>query len=137
MADSWPLLKKIFCAALTFLTTEEAIMELAIRGITIFTSDMEKMAAFYRDVLGLKLIEDTPGWKQFDAGACRLALHKGKSRVGARPPKIGFYAKDVAKAKAWLEARGAKLGEIQSSALVSFCNGKDPDGNAYAITNRA
>ena len=112
-------------------------MEFAIRGITLFTSEMEKMAAFYRDVIGLKLIEDTPGWKQFDAGNCRLALHKGKSRVGARPPKIGFYAKDVAKAKAWLEARGAKLGNIQVSEVVSFCNGKDPDGNAYAITNRA
>ena len=111
-------------------------MELAIRGITLFTSDMAKMTAFYRDVLGLKLIEDTPGWKQFDAGTCRLALHKGKSRVGARAPKIGFYAKDVAKAKAWLESRGAKLGEIQSFEKIAFCNGKDPDGNTYAITNR-
>ncbi len=112
-------------------------MELAISGITIFTGNMEKMAAFYRDVIGLKLIEDTPGWKMFDAGKCRLALHRGKSRVGARPPKIGFYAKDVAKAKAWLEARGAKLGVIHASEEVSFCNGKDPDGNVYAITNRA
>ncbi len=111
-------------------------MEFAIRGITIFTGEMEKMAAFYRDVIGLKLVEDTPGWKQFDAGNCRLCLHKGKSRVGARPPKIGFYAKDVAKAKAWLEARGAKLGVIHASEEVTFCNGKDPDGNAYAITNR-
>ena len=112
-------------------------MDLAIRRITLFTSDMGKMTSFYRDVLGLKLVEDTPGWKQFDAGTCRLALHKGKSRVGARPPKIGFYAKDVAKAKAWLESRGAKLGEIKSFEAVSFCDGKDPDGNIYAITNRA
>jgi catechol 2,3-dioxygenase-like lactoylglutathione lyase family enzyme len=112
-------------------------MEFAISGITLFTSEMEKMAAFYRDVLGLKLIEDTPGWKRFDAGTCRLALHKGKSRVGARAPKIGFYAKDVAKAKVWLESRGAKLGAIQSFEQIAFCNGKDPDGNTYAITNRA
>ena len=111
-------------------------MEFAIVGITLFTSEMEKMAAFYRDVLGLKLVEDTPGWKRFDAGNCRLALHKGKSRVGARPPKIGFYAKDVAKAKTWLEARGAKLGKIHAFEKIAFCNGKDPDGNVYAITNR-
>ncbi len=111
-------------------------MELAIRGITLFTSDMAKMAAFYRDLIGLKLVEDTPGWKQFDAGNCRLALHKGKSQVGARSPKIGFYAKDVAKAKAWLEARGAKLSKIYTFEAIAFCNGKDPDGNAYAISNR-
>ena len=111
-------------------------MELAIRRITLFTSDMAKIAAFYQDVLGLKLIEDSPDWKQFDAGTCRLALHKGKSRVGARAPKIGFYAKDVPKTKTWLESRGAKLGEIQSFEKIAFCNGKDPDGNPYAITNR-
>ena len=111
-------------------------MEFGISGITLFTSEMAKMAAFYRDVIGLKLIEDTPGWKRFEAGKCRLALHKGKSRVGARPPKIGFYAKDVEKAKAFLEARGAKLSKIYTFETIAFCNGKDPDGNAYAITNR-
>jgi catechol 2,3-dioxygenase-like lactoylglutathione lyase family enzyme len=111
-------------------------MDLALRRITIFTGNMEKMAAFYRDVLGLKLIQNDDGWKQFDAGACRLALHKGKSKVGARPPKMGFYAKDVAKTKAWLETRGAKLGEIKSFETISFCDGKDPDGNVYSITNR-
>jgi len=112
-------------------------MEFAIRGITLFTSDMAKMTAFYRDVMGLKLVEDTPGWERFDAGNCRLVLHKGKSRVGARPPKIGFYAKDVTKAKAFLEARGAKLGAIKTFEAIAFCDGKDPDGNAYAITNRS
>ncbi len=111
-------------------------MEFAIRGITLFTGDMERMASFYRDVLGLKLVEDTPGWKQFDAGSCRLALHKGKSRVGARPPKIGFYAKDVAKAKAWLGIARRQARRDQSFETISFCNGKDPDGNVYAITNR-
>lgn len=111
-------------------------MEFAIRGITLFTGDMAKMVAFYRDVLGLKLVEDTKGWKMFDAGNCRLALHSGKSRVGARPPKIGFYAKDVAKAKAFLEARGAKLSKIYTFEAIAFCNGKDPDGNVYAISNR-
>jgi hypothetical protein len=42
----------------------------------------------------------------------------------------------VAKAKAWLETRGAKLGKIHAFEKIAFCNGKDPDGNVYAITNR-
>ena len=56
--------------------------------------------------------------------------------MGARPPKIGFYARDVAQTKAWLESRGAKLGKIHASEAVAFCDGKDPDGNAFALSNR-
>ncbi len=57
--------------------------------------------------------------------------------MGARPPKIGFYAKDVAKAKAWLEAtrRQARRDSVLGDCFV--LQRKDPDGNAYAITNRA
>ncbi|HEY4162423.1 MAG TPA: VOC family protein [Dongiaceae bacterium] len=111
-------------------------MKLSLRRITLFTADLAAMVAFYRDALDLDLVVDEPGWKEFDAGECRIALHNGKSRVGARAPKLGFYVKDVAKAKAELEARGVKLGEIKSFEKISFCDGKDPDGNAFSLTNR-
>jgi catechol 2,3-dioxygenase-like lactoylglutathione lyase family enzyme len=116
--------------------SQEGRMQFKIRGITLFTSEMAKMTAFYRDVIGLKLIEDKPGWKQFDAGGCVLALHKGKSAVGTRPPKIGFHADDVAAAKALLEARGARLGRIHMAEDVTFCDGQDPDGNSFSLTSR-
>ena len=70
-------------------------MQLSMRRIVLFTKDMPGMIAFYRDVLGLPLVKDEPGWKELDAKGCVIALHNGSSQVGKRPPKIGFWAGDV------------------------------------------
>ena len=37
--------------------------------------------------------------KEFDANGCVIALHNGTSEVGRRPPKIGFWARDIAAAR--------------------------------------
>ena len=73
-------------------------MTLSMRRIVLFTKDMPGMVAFYRDVLGLKLRKDEKGWKEFDANGCVIALHNGTSSPGKRPPKIGFWARDIAAA---------------------------------------
>lgn len=111
-------------------------MKLSMRRIVLFTSDMPTMVAFYRDVLGLPLQKDERGWKEFDANGCIIALHNGSSQLGTRPPKIGFWSDDVAAARAALLARGAKLGKLMSGAGLTRCEGKDPDGNPYSITDR-
>jgi catechol 2,3-dioxygenase-like lactoylglutathione lyase family enzyme len=111
-------------------------MKLAMRRIVLFTKNMSAMAAFYRDVLGLPLKTDEKGWKEFDAGGCGIALHKGTSRVGARPPKIVFFAGDVPAARADLIARGARLGKVARGSGLTRCDGKDPDGNPYSLSNR-
>jgi catechol 2,3-dioxygenase-like lactoylglutathione lyase family enzyme len=108
-----------------------------MRRVILFTKDMNRMVAFYRDVLGLPLRVDEPGFKEFDAGGCGIALHNGTSRRGARPPKLVFWASDVAATRAELAARGAKLGEVLGKDGLQRCEGKDPDGNPYSISNRA
>ena len=111
-------------------------MKLELRRVVLFTSNMEAMTAFYRDVLGLKVIGAEKGWIDFDAGACRIALHAGPSEVGKRPPKLFFYASDVSATRAALIKRGAKLGKIVSTAHFDMCAGKDPDGNSIGISAR-
>ena len=111
-------------------------MSLAIRRVIIFTKRMPAMTAFYRDTLGLSLTANEAGWREFDAGGCALALHNGTSEVGVRAPKIAFYSKDVAKSRAELIARGAKLGLVKSKDGLDLCEGKDPDGNPFQISNR-
>ena len=113
-----------------------AEMELALRRIVVFTADMPRLAAFYGDVLGLPLRTDEPGYKEFDAGGCGIALHNGASRVGARPPKLSFWVADVAAARERLAARGAKLGPVISGGGLTRCEGRDPDGNRYQLSNR-
>jgi catechol 2,3-dioxygenase-like lactoylglutathione lyase family enzyme len=111
-------------------------MQLSMRRIVLFTNDMPSMIAFYRDVLGLPLVKDEPGWKELDARGCVIALHNGSSQVGKRPPKIGFWARDVAAAREALIARGAKLGKVMSGGGLTRCEGKDPDGNPFSISDR-
>jgi catechol 2,3-dioxygenase-like lactoylglutathione lyase family enzyme len=111
-------------------------MTLSMRRIVLFTKDMPGMIAFYRDVLGLPLVKDEAGWKELDARGCTIALHNGSSQVGKRPPKIGFWASDVAAARETLVARGARLGKVMSGGGLTRCEGKDPDGNPFSISNR-
>jgi hypothetical protein len=56
--------------------------------------------------------------------------------VGKRSPKIGFCAEDVAAARQALAARSAKLGKVMSGSGLIRCEGKDPDGNPFSISNR-
>jgi catechol 2,3-dioxygenase-like lactoylglutathione lyase family enzyme len=111
-------------------------MDLSIKRIIIFTRDMPTLTAFYRDVLGLKEKSNEPGWKEFHAGACCVALHNGTSAVGRRPPKLVFFSADVAVTREALVKRGAKLGKIKSKDGLDLCEGKDPDGNPFQISNR-
>jgi catechol 2,3-dioxygenase-like lactoylglutathione lyase family enzyme len=111
-------------------------MQLELRRITLFTADMEAMSRFYSAVLGLERVTDEPGWKEYSAGACNVALHAGESQPGKRAPKLCFYAADVAATRAVLTKRGAKMGKIISAARHDMCDGKDPDGNAFQISSR-
>ncbi|MFO1079407.1 MAG: VOC family protein [Reyranellaceae bacterium] len=111
-------------------------MQLEVSRIIHFTSNMAAMARFYRDVLGLVPLTDAPGWKEFGAGACAIALHRGPAPVRRRSPKVVFHSGDVAATRAALVARGARMGKIMSGDAIDFCDGRDPDGNAFSISSR-
>jgi catechol 2,3-dioxygenase-like lactoylglutathione lyase family enzyme len=112
-------------------------MKLELRRVILFTPNLEMMTQFYCDVIGLSLVNSEDGWRDFDAGACNIALHSGFSSIGSRPPKLVFYASDVAAARAILVKRGAKsMGKVLSTGNFDMCNGKDPDGNPFQISSR-
>ena len=68
-------------------------MKLAARRLIYFTNILPAMRHFYGEVLGLQ--EIAGDLVQFDAGPIMIALHNGKSEVGKRPPKLGFYVYSV------------------------------------------
>jgi lactoylglutathione lyase len=41
----------------------------------VFVSDMKRSVSFYRDVLGLPLRFESPGWTEFATDGATLALH--------------------------------------------------------------
>jgi catechol 2,3-dioxygenase-like lactoylglutathione lyase family enzyme len=111
-------------------------MQLRLSRVILFTTNMDRMVSFYRDVLGLRLKTDDKGWKRFDAGNCEIALHSGGGKPAPRSPKIQFDVTDVAATRDWLIARGAKMGKLTSTDGLDLCGGKDPDGNPFSLSNR-
>ena len=103
--------------------------------VILFTGQMDAMSRFYGETLGLKVVSEEKGWREFAAGATRIALHSGPASPGRKGPKIVFYAKDVAAARAKLAAKGARFGKVRGDSL-QLCDGKDPDGNPIQLSNR-
>ena len=110
-------------------------MKLTAARVILFTRQIDRMTAFYRDVMGLKVVTNDPGWRELDAGGITIGLHSGPPSPGKKGPKIAFRAKDVAKAREELNQRGAKFGKV-SAGEFQLSNGKDPDGNPIQLSNR-
>ncbi|KAA6457291.1 VOC family protein [Acidobacteria bacterium AB60] len=107
-----------------------------IARVILFTSQMEAMTEFYGKVLGLELVTEEPGWREFAAGGVNLALHSGPSSPGRKGPKIAFHVEDVTAMRAALAARGAKFGKVRIGEVFALCDGKDPDGNWIQLSSR-
>ena len=50
----------------------------------VFVSDMKRAVLFYRDVLGLTLKFESPGWTEFATEGATLALHAGAGSEAAK-----------------------------------------------------
>jgi catechol 2,3-dioxygenase-like lactoylglutathione lyase family enzyme len=96
---------------------------------------MEAMAAFYEQRIGLKVLSREDGFVDFDAGGARLALHRGTPNPSRT--KICFYAPDVSKARGELVGRGVKMSRDPGPGSgLKLCDGKDPEGNVFQLSNR-
>src|SRR5262250_591307 len=60
-----------------------------------FVADMDKAVKFHRDVLGLKVKFESPGWSEFVTGKTTLALHAASDKNPAGKVELGFTVADV------------------------------------------
>lgn len=114
----------------------------AMSRITLVVQNMMAVTEFYRDVLQLKPIFDLdvqpPQWIEFNTGPCRLALQSAEKVDGVPSTysKIVFYADDVEKARQELLERGAPMSAVEDDGRFQYCDGHDPEGNKFQISNR-
>lgn len=71
-----------------------------------FVADMDKAVAFHRDVLGLKLRFQSPGWSEFDTGETTLSLHAASEGYPAGSVQLAFSSDDLEGFYAAREANG-------------------------------
>jgi predicted enzyme related to lactoylglutathione lyase len=119
-----------------------------LNRIIIYVGDVETCANFYRDVFGFTALPNTlPAreWLELETGGCRLAFIKAHGPDGpinsptggpTNPHKIVFFVEDVFAARAELIAKGAKMGNACTFGSVVLCDGSDPEGHVFQLSNR-
>jgi catechol 2,3-dioxygenase-like lactoylglutathione lyase family enzyme len=62
-----------------------------------FVADMDRAVTFYRDVLGLPLKFQSPGWSEFSTGETSLGLHAASEKNPAGSIELGFNVANLGK----------------------------------------
>jgi catechol 2,3-dioxygenase-like lactoylglutathione lyase family enzyme len=122
-------------------------VNVSLSRIILYVNDVRSLAAFYRDALGMRVVEEiADGWAVLAAGPCELALHAaGEAHRGPRGGWTGAnsnaklvldVAGDVSALRERLLARGVPMREIKSFAGVAgrFTDGTDPEGNVFQLS---
>lgn len=115
-------------------------MGLATIGqIALTVTDVDRAIAFYRDVLGVKLLFQVPGMGFFDCDGVRLMLSGSENPGEHYGSIIYFRVPDIQEAHAELEGRGLTferephmIARMASHELwMAFF--RDPDRNLLAL----
>lgn len=90
--------------------TQPAQSGLAVIGqIGITVTDVDRAVAFYRDVLGMKLLFQFPGMGFFDCAGIRLMLSKRERPAESYSSILYFRVDDIQASFRDLAARGVKF----------------------------
>lgn len=111
----------------------------------IATTRADEALAFYRDVLGLRVVEDTPYAIVMEGGGTMLRVQKAPAHTPAPHTALGWKVADLGATMDGLTARGvtfARFGGIPQDAdgVWTTPDGtriawfRDPDGNLLSLT---
>jgi lactoylglutathione lyase len=74
-----------------------------------FVADMDHAVKFYRDVLGLPLKFQSPGWSEFSTGETSLGLHPASEKNPAGTIELGFNVANLGKFHQEMSAKGVQF----------------------------
>ena len=116
-------------------------------AVLLYADDFEAMLTFYRDVLGLKVVEINPG-PEYDEGVDFVYLDAGGPGVeifdrAVHPTELpmtvggsvgtGFQVDDLETTRHGLIARGIEVGEIVKRQWGRYVELTDPENNPLVI----
>ncbi len=110
----------------------------------VFVSDMKRSVAFYRDVIGLPLKFETPGWTEFATEGSTLALHAADEANPDNAPaehspagrcRTGFSIPDLdAFHSRMIEKKVQCIRQPEETFGVRIAQYVDPDGLVIAVS---
>jgi predicted enzyme related to lactoylglutathione lyase len=74
-----------------------------------FVADMDRASSFYRDVIGLTLKFQSPGWSEFATGETTLALHPASEKNPAGKVEMGFSVANLEEFHAVMKGKGVRF----------------------------
>jgi catechol-2,3-dioxygenase len=124
-------------------------MNASLSRVILYVQDVGRLAAFYKDALGLPIVEEIKDeWAVLRAGGCELALHRvGKPyrvsdtaswKVETNVKLVMTVDRDLAELRAELLDKGVEIGNIKSYPGLTgpLCDGRDPEGNVFQLAQR-
>ena len=110
----------------------------------VFVGDMTRSVAFYRDVIGLPLRFESPGWSEFATDGATLALHAaeapatapdnplrippGRCRPGLNVPSLDTFHQRM------IDHKVQCVQEPTETFGVRIAQYLDPDGMAISVS---
>ncbi len=99
-----------------------------------YVTDMNRALRFYRDVIGLEVVEESPGWSQLRCNGCMVALHAWGSDLVVSPQAgLNLLVDDVDAAAAEVTAGGGLVKTVREGGPVRLAEVSDPDGNCFEL----
>ena len=92
------------------------------RYVIKFVADMDKAVKFHRDVLGLKVKFESPGWSEFVTGETTLALHPASEKNPAGKVELGFTVADVDTFYRDMSAKGVLFSMPPKNRISGACS---------------
>jgi catechol 2,3-dioxygenase-like lactoylglutathione lyase family enzyme len=110
-----------------------------LRQLRLMVSDLATSVSFYRDVLGLRLLNRTPTTARLRTGSVDLTLRQGREAADGRPVRCSaylpvFHAPDVLAMEHALQQRGLEFRtHVRFSDIGGTARFTDPSGNIFCL----
>jgi catechol 2,3-dioxygenase-like lactoylglutathione lyase family enzyme len=117
----------------------------ASHGLVVFAKNKKRVSAFYRQTLGLSVIEEQPSHDLLQGPGIELVIHAIPRRIAVqititKPPRVredtplkpAFVVKDLEAVRAAAAATGGHLKPLDAAWQIrghTVLDGHDPEGN--------
>ena len=112
-------------------------MQSRLSYVIKYVDDIDRVAAFYRDMLGVPVKSQFPGWLEFSTGETAFALHSASPNCPAGMIELHFSVPDVEAFYRDASARGAEFSgpPARQSWGSTMTQIVDPEGSNVTVSS--